>query len=209
MMDHATMSAATTTSTPPSAAASQPQVRVEIRSNPLYLSGVRELVAAVSRRLGFTEESGGQIALAVDEALCNVIRHGYGKRSDRPIWLSIWPEGGAWAGGGGVPTSAGVPGDEKADAIRIVIEDEAQQVDPSVIKSRDLEEVRPGGLGVHIIKTVMDEAVYERRPVAGMRLTMVKRRASAAGGSGAASRCGCGAGRQGCSGAGGTEAGHG
>lgn len=199
-------------STPPSPATAlpPPQVRVEIRSNPLYLSGVRELVSAVSRRLGFTEEAGGQIALAVDEALCNVIRHGYGRRPDCPIWLSIWPEGGAWAGApaSSTPTAAGAPGDERADAIRIVIEDEARQVDPQLIKSRDLEEVRPGGLGVHIIKTVMDEAVYERRPGAGMRLTMVKRRMSEGRGLAQGSGCGCGAGKQGCAG-GAQEAGHG
>ena len=35
--------------------ASSPQVRIEIRSNPLYLSGVRELVSSVSKRLGFAD----------------------------------------------------------------------------------------------------------------------------------------------------------
>ena len=152
----------------------QPQVRIEIRSNPLFLSGVRELVGAVAKRFGFTEEIGGQIALAVDEALCNVIRHGYQKQPDKPIWLSIWAEGGAWSAG--TPSPSGGTGDERPDAIRITIEDEAEQVEPEQIRSRDLEEVRPGGLGVHIIKTVMDEAVYEKRGSRGMRLTMMKRR---------------------------------
>lgn len=72
-------------------------------------------------------------------------------------------------------------------ALRIVLEDEAEQVDPATIKSRDLEEVRPGGLGVHIIKSVMDEVKYERREGVGglggvgMRLTMIKNRTGAAG----------------------------
>lgn len=152
----------------------QPQVRIELRSNPLFLSGVRELVGAVAKRFGFPEEVGGQISLAVDEALCNVIRHGYQKQPDKPIWLSIWAEGGAWAGG--TPAPSGGTGDERPDAIKIVIEDEAQQVDPAQIRSRDLDEIRPGGLGVHIIQTVMDQAVYEKRPSRGMRLTMVKKR---------------------------------
>ncbi len=152
----------------------QPQVRIELRSNPLFLSGVRELVGAVAKRFGFPEEVGGQISLAVDEALCNVIRHGYQKQPDKPIWLSIWAVGGAWAGG--TPVPSGGTGDERPDAIKIVIEDEAQQVDPAQIRSRDLDEIRPGGLGVHIIQTVMDQAVYEKRPSRGMRLTMVKKR---------------------------------
>ena len=133
-----------------------PPLRVELVSDPLYLSGAREMVAAIARRIGFTEEGCGQIALALDEALCNVMRHGYSGQNDRPIWISVWPENGDVRG------------------IRIVVEDEAKQVDPTVIKSRDLADVRPGGLGVHIIKEIMDEVVYEHRTPKGMRLSLKK-----------------------------------
>ncbi|MEX2218331.1 MAG: ATP-binding protein [Phycisphaerales bacterium] len=137
-------------------------IRLQMVSDPTYLSGARELVSAVSRRLGFSEEGSGQIALAVDEALCNIIRHGYDRRRDRPIWLSLNP----------------VHDEQnRAQGVTIVLEDEARQVDPEQIRSRDLDEVRPGGLGVHIIREVMDEVRYERRPGAagGMKLTMTKR----------------------------------
>lgn len=135
---------------------------VEMLSQPRYLSGARDLVAAVAKRLGFTDHDCGQIALAVDEALCNVIRHGYDRRDDEKIWLSIWPAE-----------------QESADpraGIKILIEDEAQQVDPEQIQPRDLDEIRPGGLGVYIIREVMDEARFERRPQSpvGMRLEMTK-----------------------------------
>lgn len=161
------------------AKAAEPQIRIELRSNPLLLAGVREMVSSVAKRLGFTDESCGQIALAVDEALCNVIRHGYQRAVDRPIWLSVYAIGGVWS-----PHAGEAPvQDERPDALKIVIEDEAKQVDPEQIRSRDLEEIRPGGLGVHIIKTVMDEAVYERRQGTGMRLTMTKKRNSSASGS--------------------------
>ncbi len=140
-------------------------------SDPVYLSGAREMVASVSRRMGFSEEACGQIALAVDEALCNVIRHGYERRRDGPIWLSVWP-------------IAGDNGTTGVCGIRIVVEDEAKQVDPSQIKSRDLDEVRPGGLGVHIIKEVMDEVNFEKRERVGMRLTLVKRKPKDGGGQG-------------------------
>ena len=69
----------------------RPHIRVEMLSNPLYLSGARELVAAVADRLGFPEDACGHIKLAVDEALCNVIRHGYDRRPDGPIWLRRRP----------------------------------------------------------------------------------------------------------------------
>lgn len=156
----------------------EPQIRLEVMSNPLYLSGAREMVAAVARRLGFSDEACGQIALAVDEAICNVIRHGYDRAPDKPIWISLFPVGGP-APQSGAPSN-GAPDacqlDHSADALRIVIEDEARQVDPATIKSRNLEDVRPGGLGVHIIRSIMDEVTYERRAPSGMRLTMLKKR---------------------------------
>ncbi len=142
-----------------------PDIHVQLVSDPTYLSGARELVAAVARRLGFTDEGCGQIALAVDEALCNVIRHGYDRRKDGPIWLSIWP----------VSSGNGEAG------ITIVIEDEARQVDEGQIKGRDLDEIRPGGLGVHIMRQVMDGVKYEKRQPRGMRLTLTKRIGAPAG----------------------------
>ncbi|MFN0132358.1 MAG: ATP-binding protein [Phycisphaerales bacterium] len=150
----------------------QPDIRVHVVSDPTYLSGVRDLIAAVARRLSFSDDTCGQIALAVDEALANVIRHGYERRKDGPITISIWP----------------LPGDNghSRPGIRIVVEDEARQVDPGEIKSRDLDQIRPGGLGVHIIRQIMDEVVYEKRDGPGMRLTLVKRIPADAGKPGAA-----------------------
>lgn len=186
-------------------ASESPQLKLELRSNPLFLAAAREMIAAVAKRLGFADEVCGQMALAVDEALCNIIRHGYHRAPDRPIWVSVYPIGEGWKAdgshgvgggcarhggevvpGGGPPTAEGASG--LPTALRIVLEDEAEQVDPATIKSRDLEEVRPGGLGVHIIKSVMDEVKYERREGVGgagggvgMRLTMIKNRTGAAG----------------------------
>jgi serine/threonine-protein kinase RsbW len=149
----------------------EPHVKLELRSNPLFLSGAREMVSSIARRLGFSDESSAHIALAIDEALCNIIRHGYDRQTERPIWISLYPEGGVSS-----PESQGQT--SPTTGLRIVIEDEAKQVDPSVIKSRDLDEIRPGGLGVHIIQQVMDSVSYEHRtgPAGGMRLTMVKSR---------------------------------
>lgn len=171
---------------------SQPaEIRVELRSNKLYLSGMREMVASVARRLGFGDEACGQLALAVDEALCNVIKHGYGNATDKPIWITLHPLGGV-----GTPESLS-NGTNPTTGLKIVIEDEARQVDLAVIKSRNLDDVRPGGLGVHIIQEVMDEAKYEKREKVGMRLTMTKLRKTpspAKAGSGGAGTGGAGKG---------------
>ncbi len=137
----------------------KPHVYLELRSDPVYLSGARQLIASVAQRLGFDEMACSQIALAVDEALCNIIRHGYDRATDRPIWLSVWPG----------------RKDGQDPGMLVVIEDEARQIDPTIIRGRELDDVRPGGLGVHIIKEVMDEVEYEAREPAGMRLTLYKR----------------------------------
>jgi serine/threonine-protein kinase RsbW len=133
-------------------------IRVQLLSNPLFLSGVRELVASVARRCGFHEMNCSKIALAVDEALCNIMRHGYDKRLDGMIWVDVWP----------TPTGSAEP------MITIRIEDEAKHVEPCNIKGRALDDIKPGGLGVHIIKQVMDHVVYEKRDPVGMRLTISK-----------------------------------
>ncbi|MEM8757493.1 MAG: ATP-binding protein [Planctomycetota bacterium] len=136
---------------------SEAAIEVRLRSRPIYLAGTRELVVGLCRRLGFPEQVSGQIALATDEALANVINHGYGRRPDGLIWLKLWPE-----------SSPGVRG------IRVVIEDEGEQIDPEAIFGRDLDDVRPGGLGVHIMRQVMDHVRHEKRDPDGMRLTMSK-----------------------------------
>lgn len=134
-------------------------MRVEMLSQPRFLSGARDLVSAVSKRCGFDDAACGQMALAVDEALCNVIRHGYDRRPDGKIWISLWP----------IEESGKEP-----TGIKIVIEDEARQVEPEKIKSRDLDDIRPGGLGVHIIQQIMSRSYFEKREKVGMRLVMLK-----------------------------------
>lgn len=132
-------------------------VRVEILSRPELLAPVRAMVISLSERFGFDEIESGHLALAVDEALANVIRHGYEGDADGRIWIAI--------------------GVVEADTprMRIEIEDEGRQVDPETIASRDLEEIRPGGLGVHIMREITDSCTFEPRQHGGMRLVLEKR----------------------------------
>ncbi len=139
--------------------ANPPHLRIEMINQPRYLAGIRETMCSVAERLGFNQRDACQIALAVDEAICNVIKHGYDEREEGRIWLSIWPIEGQEDGSTG---------------IRIVVEDEGRQVDPEEICSRDLDDVRPGGLGVHIMRQVMDRVEYSRRAEVGMRLVLEK-----------------------------------
>ncbi len=117
---------------------------------------MRVMVDALASQCGFDDHSCGHISLAMDEALANVMRHGYKGQRDGRIWISVWTH-------------------ENPEALEIVIEDLGASVDPAKIRGRDLDDVRPGGLGVHFIRHTMDECMWEQRPGGGMRLRMLKR----------------------------------
>ncbi|MAJ46289.1 MAG: hypothetical protein CBC35_03120 [Planctomycetes bacterium TMED75] len=134
-----------------------PDLTLQLQSKPKLLSSVRSMILSLTQRVGFDEIECGHIALAIDEALANVIRHGYEQRDDEPIHIGVWIL------------------NEDRPGIRIMIEDEADQIDPDSIKGRDLEDVKPGGLGVHIMKEIMDFCRFERRKQEkGMRVIMEK-----------------------------------
>lgn len=131
--------------------------RVSLTSDTGKLAGLREHVSRAAACVGFEEPEVSQIVLAVDEAIGNVIKHGYDGRPGQPIEVTI-----------GCTEHGGRP------ALRVVIEDCGRQVDPESIVGRKLDDVRPGGLGTHIIRNIMDEVSYSLRRPQGMCLCMVK-----------------------------------
>jgi anti-sigma regulatory factor (Ser/Thr protein kinase) len=139
------------------ARSSDDPVHLRVTSEPSCLARVRGLVADAARGVGFSEADVSCMALATNEAIANVIQHGYEGRAGEPIDVTIEPV-----------TRAGRAG------LQVLIDDEGRQVDPSQICSRDLDDVRPGGLGTHIIRSVMDEVEYLPREAGGMRLRLLK-----------------------------------
>jgi serine/threonine-protein kinase RsbW len=133
-------------------------VQLSIASEPRSLPVVRSAVGRMAELEGFSDVDTHALVLAIDEALANVIKHGYEGRPDQPITISLSPV-------------------KKLDGRRgicVAVRDQGRQVDPKTIRSRDLDDVRPGGLGVHIIQMVMDEYDYSCPPDGGMLLRMVK-----------------------------------
>ena len=133
-------------------------ILIQIVSQPRYLLVLRATIESAMTQLGLSKDQTRHVALAVDEATSNVIRHGYKATCERPIYLKITPV-----------ELSGKP------AIKIVIEDECTGIDISKIKGRPLDEYRQGGLGIHIIYGVMDFVEYSYRENGkGLRLTMIK-----------------------------------
>ena len=114
--------------------------QIEIPSDPACLKIVRSSVESLCAIAGMDEKESGKIILAVDEACSNIIRHSYEGAPDKPIICE---------------------GRIEESTLFFTLRDFGKKVDPSKIHSRDLADVRPGGLGVHFIQEVMDRIEFE------------------------------------------------
>ncbi|MHC4832544.1 MAG: ATP-binding protein [Planctomycetota bacterium] len=133
-----------------------PEIQLCILSQPRLLGAVRSMLESFADRIGFCGRGCGELMLAVDEALTNIIRHGYDHAPDCRIWLSL--------------RALETP----RRGIRVEIEDHQQGFDPERLPERDLDEVRPGGLGVHLMRSVTHLCRHEAREQGGMRLVIEK-----------------------------------
>jgi len=122
--------------------------RMELRSNPEMLCVVRNALSELTAKLGFSESECRAVVLAVDEALTNIIRHAYLGDPEQSIEASFH--------------RIHVEGDGKSgDALEIVLEDSGV-TPPEKMCGRALEDVRPGGLGLHFIRESMDTVEFSR-----------------------------------------------
>lgn len=132
-------------------------VQLTVLSLPAHLPVVRAAVERMCQFIGFDADTAGKIVLSVDEAMTNIIRHAYQGAGDKPIEIQLTP----------IRASG-------RDALRICLRDYGRPVDRARIRSRDLADVRPGGLGVHIMNECMDQVDYSAAEGGGTLLTMLK-----------------------------------
>ncbi|HEY9764877.1 MAG TPA: ATP-binding protein [Chroococcales cyanobacterium] len=123
------------------------------------LAAIRAFVRDKSSSIGFEAEDLDKIELAVDEACANVIEHAYppGTVIEDGIHLCLQLEYGK---------------------LTIVITDRGDAFDPATLKSPDmneyLAEFRIGGLGVYLMKTLMDQVDYDIQPGVCNEVKLVK-----------------------------------
>ncbi len=129
-------------------------VQLTIPSHSKYLCLVRKVLTHLLSNHEAPEDVARKIVLCVDEACSNIIKHGYGGNCDCPIEISFQLEN---------------------DEFIIKIRDYGKQCDASQFKSRDLEDVKPGGLGLFFITEIMDTVDYCTNREKGTLLTMVKK----------------------------------
>lgn len=123
------------------------QQKLHIESRTDRLIAVREFVSVAARRFGFAEEDVSKIALAVDEACTNIIKHAYKFDPTKSITVIVGSRNGAF---------------------EILIQDTGKEFDPALIQTPDMKEYlahyRRGGLGVYLMKSLMDKVEYKITP---------------------------------------------
>jgi anti-sigma regulatory factor (Ser/Thr protein kinase) len=122
------------------------------------LDEIREFVGEAASLVGFSDKEIYSIQLAADEASSNIIEHAYAGMKGGKIEIDciILDEG-----------------------LKIVMRDQGRSFDPSSVPEpnvkADLSERRIGGLGMYLMRKLMDEVSYESSDETGNKLTMIKR----------------------------------
>ncbi len=131
--------------------------RIQISAATENLEIIRSFVEEIARKAGFNSEQIDQIKLAVDEACTNAIKHAYHFDASKMIDLDIHTEHGK---------------------IEIVVTDYGSGFNPEQLDQPDINlnvrKARPGGLGIHLMKTLMDDVRFHIIPGQKTEVILVK-----------------------------------
>lgn len=131
-------------------------LRIRIPARLESIRSLNALVDQMAREAKLNEQAIFQLRLALDEALANIINHSYADDPSGEIEAVIEVENGACT---------------------IRLTDYGEPYDPSAVNAPrfagSLDDIRPGGLGLHLMRSVMDEVRYTPSP-RGNRLVMTK-----------------------------------
>lgn len=125
-----------------------------IASDLRLLALARSFVEAVCQAARFDDAFTHAVVLATDEATNNIIRHAHRDRPQAAVQIECF----LVAGG-----------------IEIHLHDEGAPFDLATVPHLNPAEVRVGGRGIFLMRTVMDELSCQRRCQGGNTLRMVKR----------------------------------
>jgi serine/threonine-protein kinase RsbW len=127
-------------------------LKLSVPGKPEYVGTVRLAVSSLANRAGFDIEAIEDIKVAVSEACSNIVCHStLGEDSLYEVICEI--------------------GD---DRLSILVEDDGVGFDVNKIPEPDLEDLKSGGLGVFIIRALMDEVDVSSEEGTGTRIKMVK-----------------------------------
>lgn len=99
---------------------------------------IKNVISKTASKIGFDKKDIGLIIVAVLEALSNIVKYAYEQEVGK-IKVSVLSEG---------------------KTLKVFLRDYGKKVNEEKIVSRDLKDIRPGGLGVHFMKEIMDSVEY-------------------------------------------------
>ena len=140
-----------------------PSLEIQFPSATEYLALLRPVARWFARKCRFPEKECSRIVLAVVEAVTNIIRHAYGGAAGQRITFRMT---------------------EIDRGLELEFLDHGKSISPAELErcsSKKSKGLRPGGLGVRMMKTCMDHFEYEPRPGGGARLMLRKIRGPACG----------------------------
>ena len=128
------------------------KTKVEFSSHTGNLAPMRKFVREFLEAYPFSEKERMLMVLGVDEACTNIIRHAYHLRDDQLISLSL--EG-------------------LRNCVRMRLRDYGKQTTITSMKGRSHDLIKPGGLGLHLIRQAFDRVDYIVK-ARGTELVMTK-----------------------------------
>ena len=135
------------------------RLSIVLANKPSEIARLVDLVESFAQEHGVPPDAAYAMTLSLDEMAANSIRHAYAAGGDRPVWVDLLLVD---------------------NELRASVTDEGPPFNPLEADAPDLDlpiDERPiGGLGIHIVRTMMDGVEYERngnRNIVTMRKTVL------------------------------------
>jgi serine/threonine-protein kinase RsbW len=131
---------------------------LHVPSSTENLALIREFVTSIGRQATLGDEDINNLELAVDEACANVIEHAYGHDISKEVVVRAT---------------------FNEESLHISVVDTGRGFDPGSVAQQELGQLvaerKSGGLGIRLIKSLMDEVSYEIVPGQKNELHMTKK----------------------------------
>jgi serine/threonine-protein kinase RsbW len=135
-------------------------VRLEFTSAFEMLDCVQVVSDHVGRTLAMDDDTQHFVGVAIRESVINAIRHGNRNDASKHVFVEFSTEGQA-----------------EAVDLTIRVRDEGEGFDPSAVPDPLAPEnlLKPGGRGIFLIRSFMDDVQLVNAPEGGMEMRMIKR----------------------------------
>lgn len=128
-----------------------------ITSESKNLKVLRGKLKRFFRKSSFSKKAQNNFLLAVSEACANSIKHSYEGKSGRSIRVSV---------------------KDLKNKVEFRIRDYGKKINLAKVKQPLLPPRKPNGLGIYLLKNLMDEVRYITRHSKGTELVLIKKKGS-------------------------------